>query len=559
MCRKGLALESGKPVFLPLFPGDCNVSTEADNSTSPVMERLLQEKQGGIGPFTKDQNYEPKDSFSVESFSKDRPSSSSTSKGLGPFTKEQNLRIIERKESFKSNSFEDSGSRRSTANPWNIVDISSDGDSNSLENSDSERGRGFSGSNFFPKTPSPDPSVEASTEFLPEIREPVLQASKKETGRSLKLPEITEPILRPRSARQNSRNEVHSREKDEIQETSSSTRAFTVQFLPERLAGILAQAERYARQTLLPLISHYTPSFVTGSRYEEPKYFPPLGEITLEESRESEESESNLTGVQNDPTHETQSASNEEAIDENPSDGTLVEVPAIVEEVYPERTESNSTLIDLDAGKVHGKEERNEWVPIEPSTTLNAAISRRDFNTSRSLSWENANYNWSMTNMNSETSSLEPELDDWVPVTRNSEVPEASNNTSSEAMVDEKMDAVEVQEELEPIRRSDNGSSVTLENEEKKYIPLIDPQAIESSSIGSNDVSESRFNLSTHSHIQRIPRPVETTSEVRTSTRRSMAFPYAYERKKDPRTRYIPLIPEEDLGRSHSSIIDRER
>ncbi|XP_076686791.1 uncharacterized protein LOC143378740 isoform X2 [Andrena cerasifolii] len=563
VCRKGLALESGKPVFLPLFPGDCNVSTEADNSTSPVMERLLQEKQGGIGPFTKEQNYEPKESFPAESFSKERPSSSSTSKGLGPFTKEQNLRIIERKESFKANSFEDSGSRRSTANPWNIVDISSDGDSNSLENSDSERGRGFSGSNFFPKTPSPDSSVETSTEFLPEIREPVLQASKKETGRSLKLPEITEPILRPRSARQNSRNEVHSREKEEIQETSSSTRAFTVQFLPERLAGILAQAERYARQTLLPLISQYTPSFVTGSRYEEPKYFPPLGEITLEESRESEESETNLTGAQNDPTHETQPASNEEAIDENPSDGTLVEVPAIVEEVYPERAESNSTVVNFDAGKVHGKEESNEWVPIEPSTTLNAAISRRDFNASRSLSWDNVNYNWSMTNTNLETSSLEPEVDDWVPVTRKSEVSEANNGTSNEAtsvdaVVDKKMDVVEVQEELEPIR-SDNGSSVTLENEEKKYIPLIDPQAIESSSTGSNDVSESRFNLSTHSHIQRIPRPVEARSEVGSSTRRSMAFPYAYERKKDPRTRYIPLIPEEDLGRSHSSVIDRER
>lgn len=76
----------------------------------------------------------------------------------------------------------------------------------------------------------------------------------------------------------------------EIEESPSSTRSFTVQFLPERLAGILAQAERYARQTLLPLISQYTPSFVGAGRTDRPKYFPPLGDIekTTEQMMEKE-------------------------------------------------------------------------------------------------------------------------------------------------------------------------------------------------------------------------------------------------------------------------------
>ncbi|XP_076619136.1 uncharacterized protein LOC143340746 [Colletes latitarsis] len=509
MCRKGLTLESGKPMYLPLFPGECNVPTDSDNATTPVaMDRLVQEKQGGIGPFTKEHNYEPKETFAVDA------SSSSTAKGLGPFTKEQNLRIAERKESFKPTGFEES-TRRSTSNPWNILDISADGDSNSLENADSERGRGFSGSNFFPKTQSPDPSVDATTEFLAEIREPVLQLGKKETGRSLKLPEITEPILAPRSARQNTRNEVHGREKlkDEIQETSSTTRSFTVQFLPERLAGILAQAERYARQTLLPLISQYTPSFVTGSRFEEPKYFPPLGEIVAEDDRDEEP----------DST-------------ESPFDDESEEVPAIVQAVYPEKRGANST--DSKSQKI----ETDEWIPIEPATTFNNVVTRRNFNASRSLSWENASYNWSTQKL--ENSSFRPEIEDWVPL--------AKDNTSSEA-------GTSVQEEfgMAQSSESDVEDSVVLSKEDKKYIPLVNVGLRESSTTSPEDNMETRPNDSTHSNIQRIPRPTETET-VRSSTRRSMVFPYAYERKKDPRTRYIPLIPEEDLGRSRFSI-DRER
>ncbi|XP_076240337.1 uncharacterized protein LOC143182900 [Calliopsis andreniformis] len=555
VCKKGLTLESGKPVYLPLFPGDCNVSTESDNSTSPVLDRLLQEKQGGIGPFTKEQNlhnYETKDTFPVEAFPKDK--TVSTSKGLGPFTKEQNLRIVEGKESFKPNNFDESSNRRSTSNPWNIVDISSDGDSNSLENSDSERGRGFSGTNFFQNPLPSGPSVEATTEFLPEIREPVLQVSKNETGRSLKLPEITEPILRPRSARQNNRNEIHSHEKqkDEIQETSSSTtRSFTVQFLPERLAGILAQAERYARQTLLPLISQYTPSFVTGSRYEEPKYFPPLGEIASEESQEDEDSKSST----NDQSGNVESSSNEEPTDENPS-GDGIEVPAIVQQVYPEKPSltQNSTLTDASMQRMVVKQEGNEWVPMKPST-LNAA-SRREFNASRSLNWENVDSTWSTETVSNLESSSKTDSDDWVPITVKSDVGisgDSSNASNDSALVmDKRVD------QFEKIAENQSNASTAAEKEERKYIPLVDPETKESST-SSNDIPESRSDLSTQSHIQRIPRPEVERDEVRTTTKRSMIFPYAYERKKDPRTRYIPLIPEEDFGRPQFSVIDRER
>lgn len=554
VCRKGLSLESGKPVYLPLFSGECNVPSESDNSTSPNLERIVQDKQGGgIGPFTKEQNYEQKDSYSIETLSKERTTASlSSSKGVGPFTKDQNLRIIESKENFKSNNFEDLGNRRSN-NPWNIIDISSDGDSNSLENSDSEKGRGFSSSNLFTKTSSPHPSVEPSTEFLPEIREPVLQVDKKETGRSLKFPEITEPILRPRSARQNTRNEVH--KQDEMQqETLSTSRGFTVQFLPERLAGILAQAERYARQTLLPLISQYTPSFVSGSRYEEPKYFPPLGEIATENYKGSGELSMN-NGQQNISTKQNQdnqtSGNNETGFKEemktkSHSDITQV-IPAVVEVIYPEKDVNSSTAM-----------ESNEWVPIEPFTLGSPSTSRKDLNVSRSLNWERERYNWSTQ---TENSSLRSKIDDWVPITVKNEIQissESSNNVSNEissthVVTDKQIEFSQM--EAATVKEFRNNSEAVTKDE-RKYIPLTDPDVKELSSTSSNDISEtnssSTSSHSPYSHIQKIPRPKNTrNSKVGNLTRRTMVFPYAYEKNKDPRTRYIPLIPEEDLKRPH--------
>ncbi|XP_076278838.1 uncharacterized protein LOC143208345 [Lasioglossum baleicum] len=535
ICRKGLSLESGKPVYLPLLSGECNVPSETENSTSAILDRLIQEKQGGgIGPFTKEQNYE-----SIESLSKERTSSSSTSKGLGPFTKEQNLRIVERQESSKPNSFEDPTNRRST-NPWNIADISSDGDSNSLENLDSERGRGFSGLSFFQRAPPADSSVDAATEFLPEIREPVLKVSKKETGRSLKLPEITEPILRPRSARQNTRNEVHPREqqKDEIQETSSTTRSFTVQFLPEKIAGILARVERYTRQTLLPLISQYTPSFVTGSRYEEPKYLT-LGEIASEESKESGESKFDLDNE----------GTKVEPVSDSP-DSISIEVPAMVKAVYPESLTSNNT--DSETAST------DQWVSSSSSSSLSSVSvqSRREFNMSKSLNWENTSPNWSVNfDDTSEDGSSKPD-NDWVPnTTVKNEVrgpTESPGNATNDVPPMIIFDKSETQ--VPDIVRE---SAIKLNETEKKYIPLTEPEIKEFATI-TNNVTERRSTTLSHSNIQRIPRPQETRAEIRTTTRKSMVFPYAYERKKDPRTRYIPLIPEEDLGRPRYTV-ERER
>lgn len=60
---------------------------------------------------------------------------------------------------------------------------------------------------------------------------------------------------------------------------------FTIQLLPFKLGELFERAERYARETLLPLISEQAPRFfgVGDSKSDKsPKYFPPLGEISEE-------------------------------------------------------------------------------------------------------------------------------------------------------------------------------------------------------------------------------------------------------------------------------------
>lgn len=171
----------------------------------------------------------------------------------------------------------------------------------------------------------------------------------------------------------------------------------------------MAQAERYARQTLLPLISQYTPSFVSGSRYEEPKYFPPLGEIATENYKASVELTTN-TGQQNfsmkhnqdnQTNGNTETVFKEEMKTKSHSDDTPV-IPAVVEVIYPEKDVNSSTAM-----------ESNEWVPIEPFTLSSPSTSRKDLNVSRSLNWEHERYNWSTQ---TENSSLRSKVDDWVPI-----------------------------------------------------------------------------------------------------------------------------------------------
>lgn len=605
VCKKGLTLESDRPVYLPLYPGECNIPLDADNSTSPPStpsyehaidenKQSQQQKQHhyqstGIGPFTRENNYDTKDGHSIEIPPPDR---NMKRKNLGPFTKEQNLRVTDVESNFgMTSTFEDTANRRGSgaASPWIMLDISNDGDSNSLENTEQERGRAFSGgTNLVYRTSTPLEHVDettigvTTTEHLPEIREPVLRLNKKEVGRSLKLPEITEPILRPRTTRQNTRNEAvpYERQRDEIQETSStSTRAFTVQFFPERLALILAQAEQYARNTLLPLISQYTPSFVTGAKHEEPKYFPLLTEMLRSRSTTTEASKTtsrqrndqvawvNISRRRSDKPFNFEGPSSSSAqMDNGDSEHTASrsEVPVVVEAVYPEKMAASGNFSDPQTSTVPAETRREggDWRPISEPTTMSSedVSSRRPLNASRALNWSQ---DW--TSRTADSGAQPAKTDDWVPITVKSDVTTApSVTTSEETPVSKETEITEKKSvESEVLVQADEKATTYASAYERKFIPLVDLEEISGplpSLADSSDISESRSNTTTvATHIQKIPRYKDArVKSGRTLVRSAMMFPYAYERRNDPRTRYIPLIPEEDMGKSYS-LTERDR
>lgn len=593
VCKKGLILESGRPVYLPLYPGECNIPLDADNSTAsaavPALERAAVEDRqaGGIGPFTKEQNYETKDpGYSAEILPTER---TSQRRGLGPFTKEQNRRVSE----VETATILEEEKRRNVANPWTVLDISGDGDSNSLENSELEQGRGFSGAaNLIYHTSSERvakttaTTVAATTVRLPEIREPVLRPSKKDAGRSLKLPEITEPILRPRATRHNARNEVvpqqqqhHEMQRDEIQEMSStSTKAFTVQFLPERLAGILAQAERYARQTLLPLISQYTPSFVTSIRQnEEPKYFPLFSDIvrprggdnaaetaTGRTSRQKNRDQvSRVEIAQRKPDKSSgvgdgryEASTSSTRMENGRSEYVAPKVetpPMIVEAVYPEKV-ANSTGLGTKATSEGG-----DWRPIgESATTPKNVPSRADLNVSRSLDWSvDSSRDWTRRTANAEVEVKS----DWVPITVKSEAASTTARASTVGEETAPVPATRITDAVDSSRKSaENGDPDETKKEvmtvanayERKFIPLDFEDTTDSPS---TDVPGTTTAVS---HIQKIPRYKTTIKSARTLINPAMMFPYAYERKNDHSTRYIPLIPEEDMGKTYPTS-ERDR
>lgn len=119
-----------------------------------------------------------------------------------------------------------------------------------------------------------------------EIAEPILRPRPRKTPRQRadspdEHREISEPILRatqpPRTTQAPSRkpknydvstiaNDVPWDERAEKEETS-----FAVQFLPARLASFISRAERYARDTLLPLVSAYAPRLPLFGSREVPK------------------------------------------------------------------------------------------------------------------------------------------------------------------------------------------------------------------------------------------------------------------------------------------------
>lgn len=254
MCRNYMLLESGNPITIKLQPDNCQITDENDVTFTPFDTG----KSGGSSTAS-----------STDDVDKLREKKNVLNLGT-------NYQITDGKN--KTYTYSKKGGNL----PWQPTLENG----NSLERNSAESSR----------------SLQS---YAPgEIYEPILKdrpQAKAHTGRSFNIDgvavasagdskknifaeeEIMEPILKATTAR--------NRKMKQVPIESSTTRDnsyFNVQLLPFRLGEIFQRAEKYARETLLPLISEQAPRFFGfGVDREEPnqrrpKYIPKIGDIKNE-------------------------------------------------------------------------------------------------------------------------------------------------------------------------------------------------------------------------------------------------------------------------------------
>ncbi|GLV35847.1 uncharacterized protein CBL_09914 [Carabus blaptoides fortunei] len=334
VCKKGLELESSIPVTLRLYPGDCNIPKDGQTiDQKPYIDDRLSE--GFQKPSLIDLTNNSSDGYSSSFTSVDpvrkfvpTPVIHIGNEAIKNDVINPAIRNGIIKETDKSGN-ENSG--------WNIYQKFPDNrEGNGLEESlEIESNRAFNTKSV--NGILGDPNRE-EIENLKEIVEPILKKPTNKNARShdLSKPEITEPILGPTTSRnqqtatQNQptlfakllgekelnynfydnadsdwvpsdntrRNQEgkylkrHDNSQTIVVDTTTNapqtsddssnpikTFMMTVQFLPQRLSRMFEQAEKYARETIFPLLSQHTPKFISNfispkEKQQEPQYVP---------------------------------------------------------------------------------------------------------------------------------------------------------------------------------------------------------------------------------------------------------------------------------------------
>lgn len=235
MCRHYMVLESGNPIAVSLQPGNCEPTTENHITYRPYEESATRRNDVDVTTYA----YAEDDDVD---------------------------KLREKKNILNTNSTFKADSRKE----WGAyVD-----NGNSLERNSVESSRSF----------QEQPSDEIFEPILKDrhSKKPNIGRSFDTKDRQRQSEEIVEPILKSSKPRNRQTKQLSSDENRKMQEKGY----FNVQLLPFRLGELFERAERYARETLLPLISEQAPRFFGfGSDRDEPserkpKYIPKIGEVT---------------------------------------------------------------------------------------------------------------------------------------------------------------------------------------------------------------------------------------------------------------------------------------
>lgn len=316
VCKKGLELESGIPVTLRLYPGDCNIPKDGQNiDKNSYLEDRISEDASAPGSDIKNSTREYPPGFQhIESNRKFIPTP--VIRIGNEAIKEGGVKTILKEEGFTSGN-----KNPEVFVPWKVYgSFQLPKDGNGLDDSaEVESNRAFNTKSV----KAVDGNLKDLDSDLKEIVEPILRkpSSKNARAHDLSKPEITEPILGPATVRNiatttgkpnlisrligeekeinynfydtnsndwipSSRKTVDSKFKrhdasqtitlqhparvvqtpPKQEESTNPIRMImmTVQFLPQRLTRMFEQAERYARETIFPLITQHTPKFISN-------------------------------------------------------------------------------------------------------------------------------------------------------------------------------------------------------------------------------------------------------------------------------------------------------
>lgn len=273
-----MILESGVPVLLPLYPGECNLPISESNEAEDRVHNSEDNNSVTLNDIPKKPDFIPTQVVRI---------------GL------ENI----------NDTIDDTDKTKPSIDLTNIP-WKSEKENDVLDNNMYESSRALNTRVI--KTSTGDKRNKEG--FVREVVEPILKPHSNKIARSHDpdnvVSEISEPILGPTTAKnhalkdktgkQMKDNFFNVRETDWVpkdvptksvdarahpkRENPIEVIATTVQFLPQRLARMFEDAEKYARDTILPLVSTYTPRFISDIitpkngqpvfvplNYEEPK------------------------------------------------------------------------------------------------------------------------------------------------------------------------------------------------------------------------------------------------------------------------------------------------
>ncbi|KAJ6636989.1 Inactive pancreatic lipase-related protein 1 [Pseudolycoriella hygida] len=275
LCRRDIVLDSEVPVYLELKAGNCYTPDENDITYSPELEKPS--RQSISAKYEKDSSNEEKlTKYFEDNADKFREKKDVINLGT-------NFKITQ------NNTY--SFSEPTDQLPWQPIL-----DGNSLDKNDATET-----SRMFPVIIEP----------IVKIRNSGANNQSKETGRSLspidEVSSMTEQSVSKTdetTVKATTEQLRHNKTKNAFIPSNEVIRSrentfFTIQLLPFKLGDLFEKAERYARETLFPLISEQAPRFFgfgAGDPKSDtsPKYFPPLGEISEETNDDAVVSERKL-------------------------------------------------------------------------------------------------------------------------------------------------------------------------------------------------------------------------------------------------------------------------